>query len=119
MYVTKIGTRLARWGVALATFATCSAAYAQGCAMCYTSASSAKAAAIQALRSGILILLVPVLVFSAAIIVVVFLRRNQFHEWGERLPSQDDEMREMLARLGPINPENAAASYADRPDGVS
>ena len=45
---------------------------AQGCAMCYTSASAARAGAKEALANGVLILLVPPMVFFALITVVVY-----------------------------------------------
>ena len=44
------------------------AAAAQGCVMCYQSASAAKQAGIQALANGVLILLIPPLVMAAAIV---------------------------------------------------
>ena len=54
--------------------------HAQGCAMCYTSASAAKAGAQEALANGVLILLVPPMVFFALIAVVVYRHRNKFRE---------------------------------------
>ena len=115
----RVGKRIARWALAAAMFAASSAAYAQGCAMCYTSASAAKAAAIQALRSGILILLIPALLVFAAIFVIVFRRRNQFHECGEWTREQDEELQQMLARLEPVNPEKVDASCIDHSYPVS
>jgi len=53
---------------------------AQGCAMCYNSASAAKAGAKEALANGVLILLVPPMVFFALITVVVYMYRNKFRE---------------------------------------
>ena len=55
-------------------------AFAQGCAMCYNSAAAAKASAIQALRSGVLILLFPVLILFVGILVVAFRSRNRFNQ---------------------------------------
>ena len=54
--------------------------HAQGCAMCYTSASAARSGAKEALANGVLILLVPPMVFFAVITVVVYLYRNKFRE---------------------------------------
>jgi hypothetical protein len=54
--------------------------YAQGCAMCYNDAAAAKSAAIQALRSGTLILLFPVLLMFAGILAMAFRSRNRFNE---------------------------------------
>jgi len=53
---------------------------AQGCAMCYTSASAARAGAKEALANGVLILLVPPMLFFAMIAVVVYIYRNKFRE---------------------------------------
>jgi hypothetical protein len=74
-------------------------AYAQGCAMCYTSASAARAGAIQALRSGILILLVPPLAMFAGIFVVIYRSRNRFSGSAGWTAEQDRELREMLMRM--------------------
>jgi hypothetical protein len=48
--------------------------------MCYTSASAARSGAKEALANGVLILLVPPMVFFALITVVVYMYRNRFRE---------------------------------------
>ncbi len=48
--------------------------------MCYNTAAAAKAAAIQALRSGILILLVPVALLFIGIFFMVFRSKERFAE---------------------------------------
>jgi hypothetical protein len=48
--------------------------------MCYNSASAAKAGAKEALANGVLILLLPPMVFFALITVVVYIYRNKFRE---------------------------------------
>jgi len=75
--------------------------HAQGCAMCYTSASAAKSAAKEALFRGTLILLVPPVVIIAIIIVVLFRYRNKFRDVSGWRAQQDRELREMLAELHP------------------
>ena len=75
------------------------AAFAQGCAMCATSASAAKASALEALRSGILILLIPALVMFGAIFVVIYRYRNRFAGAEESPPNYDAELRQMLAQI--------------------
>jgi hypothetical protein len=55
-------------------------AYAQGCAMCYNDAAAAKSAAIQALKTGTLILLFPVLLLFTGILLMAFRSRNRFRE---------------------------------------
>jgi hypothetical protein len=67
-------------GVALLVLVNSAAARAQTCAMCYNTAAAAKAAAIQALRSGILILLVPVALLFIGIFLLVFRSKERFDE---------------------------------------
>ncbi len=61
---------------AVATFT--SGANAQSCALCYTQAASAGAHIIQALRSGILVLVIPPAFLSVGITVMAYRKRNQF-----------------------------------------
>lgn len=53
-------------------------AFSQSCALCYTQAASSGARVIQALRSGILILIIPPTLMTIGMIFVVHHRRNQF-----------------------------------------
>jgi len=53
-------------------------AFAQNCALCYTQAASSGARVIQALRSGILVLIIPPTLGSVGMIFVVHHKRNQF-----------------------------------------
>jgi len=52
-------------------------AFSQSCALCYTQAASAGAKMIQALRSGILILIIPPTLGSIGMIFIVHRKRNQ------------------------------------------
>jgi len=52
-------------------------AFAQGCALCYTQAASSGAKIIAALKSGILVLIIPPTLGSIAMLFVVHRRRNQ------------------------------------------
>jgi hypothetical protein len=61
-------------------FACPAAAYAQGCPLCYNTAAAAKASAIQALRSGIIILIVPPLLICAGILWRGIKARDMFNE---------------------------------------
>lgn len=54
--------------------------FAQGCALCYTQAAASTARFIQALRSGILILMVPPMCLSIAVALIAYKRRNQFYQ---------------------------------------
>jgi hypothetical protein len=52
-------------------------AWAQSCALCYTQAASSGARMIQALKSGILILIAPPTLGSIGVIVVLYRKRHQ------------------------------------------
>lgn len=52
-------------------------AFSQGCALCYTQAAAAGARMIAALRSGILILVIPPTLASVGMVFVVHRKRNQ------------------------------------------
>jgi hypothetical protein len=52
-------------------------AFSQSCALCYTQAASAGSRMIAALKSGILILVVPPTLGSVGLIFVVHRKRNQ------------------------------------------
>jgi hypothetical protein len=62
---------------ALLLFASPLPALAQSCALCYTQAASAGARMIQALRSGILVLIVPPTLMSIGMILIVYRNRNR------------------------------------------
>ena len=64
--------------VGLAMLAAPLPAFSQSCSLCYTPAASAGARMIQALRSGILILIVPPTFMSVGMIFIVYRKRNQF-----------------------------------------
>lgn len=64
--------------VALLMLAAPHPAFSQSCALCYTQAASAGARMIQALRSGILILIVPPTLMSVGMIFIVRHKSNQF-----------------------------------------
>src|SRR3979490_641993 len=53
------------------------AAFSQICAMCYTQAASSGSRMIQALRSGILILIAPPTFMSIGLVFVCYRKRNQ------------------------------------------
>jgi len=70
-------------GIALVALVMLSAplpAFSQSCALCYTQAASAGARMIEALRSGILILIVPPTLMSVGMIFIVYRKRNQFRQ---------------------------------------
>jgi hypothetical protein len=87
--------------------------------MCYTSAAAAKAGAIQALRSGILILVVPVVLMCGVIAVVIFRRRNQSDEDADWTEEEDRELRSLFARMGPVEQQEAGSREVESHSPVS
>ena len=63
--------------VALAMLAAPVPSFSQSCALCYTQAASSGSRMIQALRSGILILIAPPTLMSIGLVFVCYRRRNQ------------------------------------------
>jgi hypothetical protein len=53
-------------------------AFSQNCALCYTQAASAGARMIQALRSGVLVMVIPPTLGSIGMIFIVRRRNNRF-----------------------------------------
>ena len=56
------------------------AAFGQGCALCYTQAAASGARMIQALRNGIVILIIPPVCICLGAIVLAYRRRHQFNQ---------------------------------------
>ena len=65
-------------------------AAAQSCALCYTQAASSGARMIQALKSGILILIVPPTLGSIGMIFVVYHECNQVRRTESSAESRQD-----------------------------
>lgn len=65
-------------------------ARAQSCALCYTQAASSGKRMIQALKSGILVLVVPPTLGSIGLIFVVYRKRNQTRDESEFLGDEAD-----------------------------
>lgn len=55
-------------------------AHAQNCALCYTQAAGSGQRFIAALRSGILVLMIPPMAITIGIAVMAYRKRNQFNE---------------------------------------
>jgi len=64
-------------------------AFSQSCALCYTQAASSGARMIQALKSGILILIIPPTLGSIGMLFVVHHKRNQVRRTDEDQAGQD------------------------------
>jgi hypothetical protein len=85
----KLWRKIGLLGIALAgliLLLTPVPAFAQSCALCYTQAASSGTRMIQALRSGILILIVPPTLGTIGVIFVMYRKRNQV-----RQTESDDE----------------------------
>jgi hypothetical protein len=76
-------------------------ASAQSCALCYTQAASSGARMIQALKSGILILIAPPTFMTIGVIFVCYRKRNQTREVGseEERDWSKDNSRENYGNL--------------------
>jgi hypothetical protein len=64
-------------GIALILVLSALPAFSQGCALCYTQAASSGARMIQALKSGILVLIIPPTLGSVGMIFVMYKKRDQ------------------------------------------
>jgi len=65
-------------------------AFAQNCALCYTQAAAAGARVIQALRSGILILILPPTLGTVGMIFVMRHKHHQTRRGGDASESGED-----------------------------
>lgn len=65
-------------------------AFSQSCALCYTQAAASGARLIAALRSGIVVLILPPMFMSVGITWLAYRKRNQFRE-NANLQDQFDE----------------------------
>lgn len=54
--------------------------FAQNCALCYTQAAGSGSRMIHALKSGILILMIPPMCICIGITVMAYKKRNQFND---------------------------------------
>ena len=64
----------------LACLALASPAWAQSCALCYTQAASSGPRMIEALKSGILILVIPPTLGSVVVIGILYRKRDHFYQ---------------------------------------
>jgi hypothetical protein len=76
--------------VALAFLVFAPLAFGQSCSLCYTQAASSGSRMIEALRSGILVLIVPPTLMWLVVFAILYAKRNQHkHASGaQRLPSE-------------------------------
>jgi len=64
-------------GIALFIILSAAPGFTQGCALCYTQAASSGSRMTRALKSGILVLVVPPTLGSIGMIFIVYRKRNQ------------------------------------------
>ncbi len=76
----SLASFLKRSSVAVCLLLLPALTHAQNCALCYTQAAGSGQRFIQALRSGILILMIPPMAISIGIAVMAYRKRNQFNE---------------------------------------
>jgi hypothetical protein len=67
----------------LGALALCPAGFCQTCALCYTQAASSGSRMIEALRSGILVLIVPPTLMWLVLAAIAYAKRNQ-HKRAEK-----------------------------------
>jgi hypothetical protein len=77
-----MAANLRRVVAVLAAVASPAALYAQSCAMCYQSAAASGPRSIHALKVGILILMIPPMLITAAVFYLAYTKRDQFNETG-------------------------------------
>jgi hypothetical protein len=65
-------------------------AFSQGCALCYTQAAASGARMIRALKSGIVILIIPPLSMCMGAIALAYRKRNQFNHTDTRVETGSD-----------------------------
>jgi hypothetical protein len=66
-----------------------SPAWSQSCALCYTQAYSAGARMVQALRSGILVLIFPPMGICIGLTILSYRKRDRFNEIGASKTQSD------------------------------
>jgi len=91
----KAWGQIAILGIALAAFMIVLApvpAFSQNCALCYTQAASSGSKMIQALKSGILVMIVPPTLGSIGMIFVVYKKRNQVRRTDEEQTEEKNDL---------------------------
>jgi hypothetical protein len=77
---TILSRRATRWVLlSVVLLIASSPAWSQSYALCYTQAAQSRIRFIQALRSGILILIIPPMFMFVGITVMAYRKRNRYH----------------------------------------
>jgi len=77
------------WATGFALLCMNGLAQAQSCALCYTQAASSGFRLIHALRSGIMVLIIPPALMSIGITILAYRKRNQFSDTTRLTPGDD------------------------------
>ena len=72
--------RTLAFAAGLVALSTSTVAWAQSCPLCYRAAAASKAGALQALRSGVLILMIPPVLIFGAVTMMAVRGRDRFNE---------------------------------------
>jgi hypothetical protein len=88
---TKRGRLLLALAMAIVPMGTLSSpAFSQSCALCYTQAAASGSRMIEALRSGILVLIIPPTLMWLVIAMIAYNKRNRFKHAGSASESGSD-----------------------------
>lgn len=92
-----------RWvisgAVGLGSFAVSTAAWAQSCPLCYRAAAASKSGAVAALRSGILILMIPPVIIFGLVTLMAVRGRDRFIDSEEAAASGTEQEPEPVEAL--------------------
>lgn len=77
--------------VCLGSFAASTAAWAQSCPLCYRAAAASKSGAVAALRSGILILMIPPVIIFGLVTLMAVRGRDRFIDSEEAAASGTEQ----------------------------
>ncbi len=72
--------RTLAFAASVVALATSTVAWAQSCPLCYRAAAASKAGALQALRSGVLILMIPPVLIFGVVTMMAVRGRDRFND---------------------------------------
>ena len=85
--------------VCLGSFVASTAAWAQSCPLCYRAAATSKSGAVAALRSGILILMIPPVIIFGLVTLMAVRGRDRFIDSEEAAASGTEQEPEPVEAL--------------------
>ena len=96
--------RLLGAAAVVVAFLGSTAAWAQTCPLCYRAAAASKAGALAALRTGVLILMIPPVAIFGLVTLIAVRRRDRFNEEEEPAPAPQAVRAEPLGPSEPSEP---------------